>query len=175
MFKRSIRRGRGDVTGREGPFALRLGLAATALLAVFPVPHAQAKVPCDARYTLAGGTVTDEDTHLTWQQEVVSSGGSPCADGTGGCYAWAAAKAYCQGLQLAGGGWRMPHVFELQTIVDEGRVRPAVDPTAFAATPVDLYWSSTASAAWVVDFYAGTVAGVGPAGTGALRRIRCVR
>lgn len=144
----------------------RRGLAAIGLAAVvawvLPAPHAKADPACAGRYTVAGGTVLDSDTHLTWQQ-----------DFDPGLYAWDAsaspgsAQAYCNDLQLAGGGWRLPTVFELQTIVDEGVAGPAIDSNAFPGTPgvagsfdtESLFWSSTASAfdgyAWGVFFSDG--------------------
>jgi hypothetical protein len=57
--------------------------------------------------------------------------------------------------------WRIPHIKELQSIVDYGTVDPAIDP-AFDPTAADLYWSSTSDAAnsaavWSVFFNGGFV------------------
>ena len=102
------------------------------------------------RYTVTGGTVYDTKTKLTWQQ--AASPSKSC---------WECAKNSCASLS---GGWHLPTMKELQTIVDYSRSNPAVDPTAFPSTPGDRFWSSTPAAeyastawpkAWTVDFYSG--------------------
>jgi hypothetical protein len=102
------------------------------------------------RYTITNETVYDTKTKLTWQLKVPST-----------MYAWDAAKTYCSGLSLEGtGGWRLPTVKELQTIVDESRTDPSIDPTAFPATPTYYFWSSSplagsSNSAWYIWFYRG--------------------
>jgi len=49
---------------------------------------------------------TDKASGLTWQ--VVPTGGN---------LDWAAAKSHCSKLDLAGGGWRLPKVGELRTLI----------------------------------------------------------
>ena len=58
--------------------------------------------------------------------------------------------------------WRLPSVRELQSIVNHGQVLPAINASAFPATPASStsrYWSSTVavgtSLAWTVDFAVG--------------------
>jgi hypothetical protein len=69
-------------------------------------------------------------------------------------------------------------VKELQTIVDESRKSPSIDPTAFPSTPSDYFWSSSplagsSSYAWYVDFsYGNTSNGVG---VSYATNVRCVR
>jgi hypothetical protein len=99
------------------------------------------------RYTIANGTVYDTQTKLTWQREVSTS-------------TWDDAKAYCAGLSLDGGGWRVPSLGELQTIVDES-TNPSVDAAAFPMTPSDYFWSSSPvvgdpSRAWTCFFANGS-------------------
>jgi hypothetical protein len=102
--------------------------------------------PSDAgRYVDNGdGTVTDTCTGLMWK---------PFDDddpsGTG---RWTEALAYCDELSFAGyDDWRLPNVRELQSIVDYGRVDPAIDPIFVdAIDPVYSIlgltcWSSTTS------------------------------
>jgi hypothetical protein len=118
------------------------------------------------RYTITNGTVYDTKTKLTWQQAVPSTK-----------YAWADAKTYCSGLSLAGTGWRLPTAKELQTIVDESRMSPSIDPTAFPSTPSDYFWSSSplagsSSLAWYVYFsYGNPGSGV----VSGAYSVRCVR
>lgn len=99
------------------------------------------------RYTINSGTVKDTRTGLTWQQSVDA-----------GSYTGANAKTYCGGLSLAGTGWRLPTISELLTLVDPTKYSPAIDPTAFPATPTDWFWSSSpyvgsSGTAWLVYFY----------------------
>ncbi|WP_437568366.1 DUF1566 domain-containing protein [Sorangium sp. So ce542] len=148
------------------------GLVAAVLFLV-PVPSAEADAPCDARYTISEDTVRDKDTGLTWQRQVDSTYRTTQNN----------ASAYCESLSLAGAdGWRLPTVFELQTLVDESRVNPAIDPTAFPETPDDVFlahwfWSSSSHAldpgsAWYVDFRDGSVNGYEK---DSAHRVRCVR
>jgi len=102
------------------------------------------------RYMIGGdGTVVDTATRLTWQQRL---------DGTRRSFA--EATAACAALPLAGGGWRLPSMKELQTIVDETRTDPAIDPAAFPETPSEGFWAANplagmAQNAWFVTFANG--------------------
>ncbi|MFC9947971.1 sigma-70 family RNA polymerase sigma factor [Streptomyces pratensis] len=101
-------------------------------------------------YRVAGGEVTDPATGLTWQREPSSA--TMTAD---------AATVYCQGLRLGGHSWRLPGIKELATTVDEARVSPAVDPTAFPDTAEDAwYWTASkaapdATARWALNYNDG--------------------
>lgn len=85
------------------------------------------------RYTDNGnGTVTDTQTKLVWQQT---------DDGVQ--RNWESAIAYCESLNLAGTGWRLPNLRALQSIVDDSRIMPSIDPL-FLNTQTDMdYWTST--------------------------------
>jgi hypothetical protein len=140
---------------------------AVAVFAFVLTASAEASAPA-GRYVVAGGTVTDIKTKLVWQQTAPSA-----------TYTWANAKAYCQnvGGSLGGTGWRLPTIKELQTIVDESRPNPSIDPTAFPVAPAAFFWSSSPvpgspSLAWDVDFVLGYAASV--AMTNAFD-VRCVR
>jgi len=106
--------------------------------------------PCPAtRFGMEGSgdaNVRDRDTGLTWQRSVDPTMRS-----------WDEAIAYCVGL---GGGWRLPSLTELQTIIDDGRIYPAIDVVTFPDTPKVVFWTSTPRAddpgtAWYVDFFYG--------------------
>jgi len=85
------------------------------------------------RYIASNGTVEDPVTGLVWQQVI---------DGLGRTFA--EAQAYCSTLALAGGGFRVPSLNELQTIVDDVRTDPAIDPVAFPDTPgTTPFWTSS--------------------------------
>lgn len=100
------------------------------------------------------GYVLDQKTRLIWQDdypegEVVSLG-------------WTEAVSYCNDLDLAGKGWRLPSINELLSIVDYGRDDWApVFPTAFLHAEFGDYWSSTTRVAidpkqaWTINFYSG--------------------
>lgn len=117
--------------------------------ALAPSPHALADAP-PCRYELAPQTALDRDTNLTWQRALAP-----------GTYTQAQAQLYCQSLTLDGGGFRLPTVQELRTLVDDSTRLPAIDVTAFPDTPQDGdFWTSTISAAdpgnaWIVRFQFG--------------------
>ncbi len=83
-------------------------------------------------YRIADGEVHDPATGLTWQRAIFPA--MP-AD---------AAVAYCAGLGLGDGPWRLPSVQELASTVDETRVAPAIDTEAFPGTAKNApYWTAT--------------------------------
>jgi len=111
--------------------------------------HAFAEAP-SGRYTYpANGTVYDTRTKLTWQREAEETE-----------YTQSDAASYCTSLSLAGGGWRLPSVDELLTLIDPTEYNPAVDPTAFPNARSGSCWSSTpyvgmAGHMWIVYFLEG--------------------
>lgn len=98
-----------------------------------------AKEPAN-HYTVGTGVVKDNYTGLTWQQ-----GRSPAL------MAWADAAAYCSGLALDGGGFRVPTINELASTVNEAKVGGAIVATAFPDNPVGCkepqywFWAAEAS------------------------------
>jgi hypothetical protein len=94
------------------------------------------------RYVSQNGTVFDTETGLTWQRTDTSN-----------TYEWAAAQSYCSSLNLQGGGWRLPNMKEIQTLVDESQLSltgesPCIDPIFLSEPGPDLWtWTSTPSAA----------------------------
>jgi len=119
------------------------------------------------RFTdLGDRTVRDNNgSGLEWQQ-----GFSP------GDQSQAASVAYCTSLALDGGGWRLPTIDELLSIVDT-RFRPFIDPSFFPGTPSLVFWSSSPvagspSLGWYVVFSSGDA---GFNGAHSSYRARCVR
>lgn len=117
-------------------------------------------------YAVTGAVALDRRTGLTWQRA------GDRDDST-----WADAKSYCAGLDLHGGGWRLPSIRELLTLVEVTRMEPAIDPAAFPDTPSEFFWSSSrsvapAGTAWGVNFTRGS-SGAGLVGTRA--HVRCAR
>jgi len=128
-----------------------------------------------ARYALDSTDVTtDLATGLAWRRHNQPNRTD-----------WNSAKTACASL---GGGWRLPSVHELQTIVEHARAVPQIDPTAFPGTPfitglpdivtISPFWTSSPDAldptgqAWQVDFAGGYTDRVPVA---SLAWARCVR
>jgi Protein of unknown function (DUF1566) len=96
-------------------------------------------------------TVHDAQTGLTWQRNIE----------TATTYAWADAANHCRSLRLEGGGWRVPSVKELHTLINVSRQAPALDLAAFPGAPMEQHWTSSPLAgsstdAWYVSFRLGT-------------------
>jgi formylglycine-generating enzyme required for sulfatase activity len=107
----------------------------------------------DGRYKVGAYIVTDNATGLVWQRETDDTQRS-----------WEEAGTYCSKLQIAAGGWRLPTLKELLTLIDAARTAsPVIDVDVFKNAKVGLYWSSTTwvtntTAAWSVDFERGNTA-----------------
>jgi hypothetical protein len=69
---------------------------------------------------------------------------------------WDEAKKWAKGLDLDGGGWRMPTREELKTLYKEGAGTRNMPPL-FKTTGWFVWSSETddSSSAWSVDFFAG--------------------
>jgi uncharacterized protein DUF1566 len=88
-------------------------------------------------------------TGLTWQH-----------DSAVGLRDWAGAKSYCAGLGLAGGGWSLPMIVQLYTLVLEtaGPDSCYISSCAFFYSCADFFWSSSSPYplyAQYIDFYGG--------------------
>lgn len=105
-----------------------------------------------ARYTDNGnGTITDTQTKMVWQQT---------ADGVQ--RTWEDAITYCENLSLADKiSWRLPNFRALQSLLDDTRVAPALDPLFLGAWEME-YWSSTtqefdSTRVWALNFEQGSI------------------
>lgn len=121
--------------------------------------------PPGPHYSVANGVVKDNYTRLEWQQQ------NSTLNMTSG-----SAATYCQGLTLAGGGWRLPDLHELATLVRERVRSPALDVSAFPYGLTYGNWSSTAvqwatGYTWAVNFSDGSIDKAGALQIG----VRCVR
>lgn len=95
----------------------------------------------DEHYELGGQSpndwVKDKGTGLTWQRRVGTD-----------TFSFADAKAHC--ASWGDGGFRVPSMKELQTLVDESKgANPLIDTEAFPDFPTTLnvtFWTSTPSA-----------------------------
>jgi hypothetical protein len=99
--------------------------------------------------------VQDNVTGLVWEVKTAAN-----KDTT---YTWENALNFAENLTLGGfSDWRLPTVKELSSIINRGRVNPAINTTYFASTASDYYWSATAWAdgsgqVWAVKFNDGRV------------------
>ena len=128
------------------------------------------------------GTVTDNSTGLMWQKCSAGLNNDSTCSGTAELYTWPEALDYCNSLSLAGGGWRLPNIKELQSIADYRFWNPAIDPTYFPNTEPSIFWSSTnyfytysgvyMKGAKCVHFYNGSVQ---PYEKTSTYYVRCVR
>jgi hypothetical protein len=116
-------------------------------------------------YMISNGVVLDVMTKLNWQQLAPTQ-----------TFTWAGASSYCRGLNLNGGGWRLPTMRELVTIIDISQIALMIDGTAFPGTPAQWFWTLTPALTpgngWAVDFYSG---GTGDWAPSSAYYVRCVR
>jgi hypothetical protein len=136
-------------------------LGVSAALAAAPCAHA---APA-CRYSATPDIVLDNDTGLTWQAVVDAATTMSFTD----------AEAYCASLPLEGGGWRMPRIQELFSLIDEGVYDPAIDGGVFPDTPSELFWTSTSNPdgqPLAVNFEFGTTRNAADVD---LLYVRCVR
>lgn len=123
----------------------------------------------------ADGTIIDNATGLEWIKDPIADPGEVFASQM----AWADAIANCEALVYPAGGhedWRLPNRFELESILDLGRL-PAFNPTFFPNTQEATYWSSTTTAgnttqAHLVYFGNGNVWDSGKADARYVRPVR---
>ncbi len=130
----------------------------------FAMPNpASAGLPNPASYTVGDGFVTDNVTKLVWEEPISTA-----------AFTQPDAIKYCSDK---GGGWRLPTVVELYSLVDFTRYSPSIDVAMFPNTPSSFFWTSSAlarnsSAAWVVLFVGPLFSSLGRNETS---RVRCVR
>jgi hypothetical protein len=90
------------------------------------------------------GSVTDNNTHLIWQQE-----------DDGSTYTYSNAITYCDNLN---DNWRLPTHEELMSIGDKGRIDPSINPI-FLNTQSNFYWSVSFYISnnniWMINSYNG--------------------
>ncbi len=140
-------------------------LAIASFLAPFILARAGTADAPAGHFSIDDEVVEDTATKLVWQRRAPDS-----------TYTQSQATTYCRALSLDGGGWRVPTIKELHTLVDEGLANPAVDAEAFPDTPSASFWTSTALSGfafvWSVNFLDGTDTWA-PGEN--MQRVRCVR
>jgi len=120
-------------------------------------------------YTRSNDVVKDHITGLQWQDDVEAKTVMKT---------WSEAQNYCSDLGLDGGGWRLPTIQELQSIIVNGVYDPSIDTTAYVNYVTSApYLSSTTQAhstsgIWIVYFIDGSTSS---APYHLLFHVRCVR
>lgn len=148
----------------------------------WPVPDTTAASEVKPSYdlTTSPGVVIDVNTKLHWQRMVPKNypGCSGSETTPGDTCSWTEAKNYCQQLDLAGGGWRLPSKIELESLQGDPSSIPAVDFAAFPdLSGGQVFWTRSSWAedddwAWVVR--SGMAMSL-PEDQIMTRHVRCVR
>ncbi|MGE0918341.1 DUF1566 domain-containing protein [Trichlorobacter lovleyi] len=125
------------------------------------------------------GTITDNNTGLTWQKCSMGQNNDATCSGSAVTYNWYQASgtydasynpstiSVCGSLSLAGSGWRLPTKKELMGIVDYSipSPGPTIQQAIFPNTVSAFYWASptitgNTNLVWYVHFgYGGVVFG----------------
>ncbi|TNF35826.1 MAG: DUF1566 domain-containing protein [Deltaproteobacteria bacterium] len=101
--------------------------------------------------TVEEPTVLDASTGLEWRRCPSSPSGKGWDAVATRCvptepYPVADAEDFCR-FSYAGGGWRLPSLREMETLLDYEAQLPSLDPTAFSGVGyAATYWTSTADA-----------------------------
>ena len=120
------------------------------------------------RYDVAAGAARDVRTGLVWQVTPLAT-----------AKLQGDAKLACESLVLGGvGGWRLPTVRELVSLIDEAREVVPLLPSIFQAGPAARFWSSTPrakapAATYAVDFETANIQAEDSAAQ--TMSVRCVR
>ena len=127
------------VTRRRFGWPVTLVLTVVLLLTLRAFDSSARSDGARSRFTLpTPHTVLDSRTGLTWQRELDVSA---CAKDT--C-TWERALAYCDGLSLDGGGFRLPTRQELAALTDVND--PNGESDWAGATAEEYFWTSSAVA-----------------------------
>jgi hypothetical protein len=149
-------------------FIVFCGLILLGLPSLAPAQSCRDSIPAttpDANFLVHdNGTVTHGTTGLMWMRCSLGQrwDGKTCSGRAGG-FAWGDALQAAAGHEFAGyRDWRLPSKNELEALVEERCLLPAINAAAFPGTPSAYFWTSSpyaglAHAAWNVDFGFGAV------------------
>jgi len=135
-------------------------------------------------FNSSNNTVTDSTTSLVWDRCAYGLSSSTCTTGVVFYDTWVNALAAATSANNSNyrgfSDWRVPNKNELESIAKIDTYTagvPAIDTTAFPATPVDWFWTSTSfvpdpTGVWVVAFVHGNTYAGGKAYPNYLRLVR---
>ncbi len=127
------------------------------------------------RSTEAEAVVLDNATGLSWRGCFVGQTGADCGAGALERVPWSDAHDLCQQDGWAGGDWRLPDIYELQSLVDSGGTStPTLDASSFPMAPGEKSWTASVVVLGVlsVDFGSGRIEREASESAGA---VQCVR
>jgi hypothetical protein len=129
-----------------------------------------------SRYQIKGGEIYDSITHLTWQR--CSLGQHWTQDL--GCVGVIRQMTWNDAMSRAGGGgWRLPTIDELKTLIASNCSNPAINEEVFPDMELYKlwYWSSTdtGSSVWYLAFGTGSVHNADRTDLNAVRLVRSDR
>ena len=93
-------------------------------------------ISVNADFYRQDGVVKDSNTLLQWQDDYSDNYGYIKIA------TWTAAIEYCEDLDLDNGGWRLPNINELESIVDYSTYDPSINSIFVYIYPAS-FWSST--------------------------------
>lgn len=129
----------------------------------------------------ADGTALHKPTGLMWKRCLEGQswdGNSSTCTGSAKTYDWPGALQTAEASGFAGqSDWRLPNIKELQTLVEEACISPAINPQVFSETPNSNVWSGSPYAyysnyAWFVGFDYGYAGSDGKYSNGHVRLVR---
>ncbi len=147
-------------------YAYPKGSAGMARLVSGPVylaPSACATLASVSRFQVedAETTVRDKRTGLQWAHcSVGQQWKNGHCQGAAAVFSLAQARSYVERLPASAGGWRLPSIEQLQTLMETPCGGSAIDDHAFPDNAAAAYWSDTPLARdprrqWVVNFIYG--------------------
>jgi hypothetical protein len=105
-----------------------------------------------AEFERTNSMVIDTETKLQWTDNNDSNSYS---------ITWNQAITYCNELSYYGGGWRVPNINELKSLIEDTVSSPSLSSKFIFVKPTS-YWSSTIYSSqlqyrWGVDFNTGNI------------------
>ncbi len=159
------------VLPRRARWVLLLAALTSALTWGACDPHQPTSTPT-SRYLIHDGEVYDPLSHLTWQRCSVGQHWTAAL----GCVGVIKQMSWAEAMKQAGGGWRLPSVDELKTLIASNCSNPAINEEVFPDMELYKlwYWSSTdtGSSVWYVAFGGGSVHNADRTDLNAVRLVR---
>lgn len=165
--------GRAAVRALPCLLALLSGLAAASARCACD-PHQASSTP-SSRFQIKGGEAYDTVTGLTWQRCSVGQHWTEAL----GCVGVIRQMSWQEAMARAAGGWRLPTIDELKTLIANNCSNPAINEEVFPDMELYKlwYWTSTdtGTSVWYVAFGSGSVHNADRTDLNAVRLVRSGR